>query len=121
MAVVDPSQVEVGPANLRGPHDLHVVLHGPRAACVEGVAPSPGEAAYLRDLRDGAFASLKERKIRYIYNYRIQSFKWPDKSTTSYDRLDFKSYLKNLSGKYLAIERHMLQIQGILLQYLYIN
>ena len=32
--------------------------------------------------------------------------------------LDFKSYIKNVQGKYLVIERHMLQIQGILLQYL---
>ena len=44
--------------------------------------------------------------------------KWPDKSTTSYNMLHFKSYIKNLYGKYLVIERHMLQIQGILLQYL---
>lgn len=61
MAVVDPSRAGVGPANLRGPRDLHVVLHGPRAACVEGVAPSPGAEAYLRDLRGGAFASLVDR------------------------------------------------------------
>ena len=35
--------------------------------------------------------------------------------------LDFKSYIKNLERKYLIIERHMLQIQGILLQYLKLN
>ena len=32
--------------------------------------------------------------------------------------LDFKSYIKNLLGKYLVFERHMLQFQGILFQYL---
>ena len=32
--------------------------------------------------------------------------------------LDLKSYIKNLKHKYLVIQRHMLQIQGILLQYL---
>ena len=41
------------------------------------------------------------------------AYKWPDKSTTSYDKLDFKSYMKNLEGKYLLIERHILQIQSI--------
>ena len=35
--------------------------------------------------------------------------------------LDFKSYIKNLEDKYLVIERHTLQIQGMLLQYLKIN
>ena len=33
---------------------------------------------------------------------------------TSYDMLDFKSYTKSLTLKYLVIERHMLQIQGYL-------
>ena len=47
--------------------------------------------------------------------------KWADKSTTSYDILDFKAYIKKLEGKYLVIERHMLQIQGILLQCLKLN
>ena len=41
--------------------------------------------------------------------------KWADKSTTSYDILDFKSYIKDLQRKYLVIERHMFKIQGILL------
>ena len=41
--------------------------------------------------------------------------KWPNKSTTGYDMLDFKSYIKSLTRKYLVIGRHMLQIQGILL------
>ena len=40
--------------------------------------------------------------------------KWPDKTTTSYDMLDFNSYIKSLTRKYLVIGRHMLQIQGIL-------
>ena len=44
--------------------------------------------------------------------------KWADKSTTSYDILDFKSYIKKITRKYLVIERHMLKLQGILLQYL---
>ena len=47
--------------------------------------------------------------------------KWPDKSTTSYDMLDFKSYIKSFTRKYLVIGRHMLQIQGIFLQYLKFN
>ena len=42
-------------------------------------------------------------------------------STTSYDMLDFKSYIKNLTLIYLVIQRHMLQIQDILLQYLKFN
>ena len=32
--------------------------------------------------------------------------------------LDFKSYIKKLYGKYLVIERDILQTQGILLQFL---
>ena len=32
--------------------------------------------------------------------------------------LDFKIYIKNLTRKYLVTERHMLKLQGILLQYL---
>ena len=36
--------------------------------------------------------------------------KWVDKSTTSYDFLDFKSYIKNLTRKYLVTERHMLKL-----------
>ena len=47
--------------------------------------------------------------------------KWPDKSTTSYDMLDFKSYIKSLTHKYLVFGHDMLQIQGILLQYLKFN
>ena len=35
--------------------------------------------------------------------------------------LDFKSYIKSLERKYLVIERHKLQIQGLLLQYLKFN
>ena len=45
-------------------------------------------------------------------------YKLPDKSTTSYDMLDFESDIENLQGKYVVIERHILQIQDILLQYL---
>ena len=47
--------------------------------------------------------------------------KWPDKYTTSYAMLDFKSVIENLQGKYLVIERHILQIQDILLQFLKFN
>ena len=43
--------------------------------------------------------------------------KWPDKSTTGYDILDFKSFIKKLTRNYLVTERHMLKLQGILLQY----
>ena len=35
--------------------------------------------------------------------------------------LDFKSYTKSLTHKYLVVERYMLQIQGILLQHLKLN
>ena len=35
--------------------------------------------------------------------------------------LDFESDIENLQGKYLVIDRHMLQIQGIFLQYLKSN
>ena len=35
--------------------------------------------------------------------------KWPDKSITRYDMLDFRSYTKSLTYKYLVIERYMLQ------------
>ena len=51
----------------------------------------------------------------------IKILKWPDKSTTSYDMLDFKSYIKKLTRKYLLIQRHLLQIQGNHLQYLKFN
>ena len=37
--------------------------------------------------------------------------KWADKSTTGYDMLDFKSYIKSLQGKYLVFGRHMLKIR----------
>ena len=47
--------------------------------------------------------------------------KWADKSTTSYDMLDFKSYIKSLTRKYLLTERHMLKLKGILLQNLKFN
>ena len=47
--------------------------------------------------------------------------KWPDKSTTSYAMLDFERDLENLEGKYLVIERQILQIQDILLQCLKFN
>ena len=30
--------------------------------------------------------------------------KWPDKSTTSYDMSDFKSYIKSLARKYWLIK-----------------
>ena len=35
--------------------------------------------------------------------------------------LDFERDIENLEGKYLVIERYMLQIQDILLQYLKFN
>ena len=35
--------------------------------------------------------------------------------------LDFESDIENLQGKYLVIERHILKIQDILLQYLTFN
>ena len=41
--------------------------------------------------------------------WRYSNEKWADKSTRSYDILDFKSYIKNLESKYLVVERHMLQ------------
>ena len=49
------------------------------------------------------------------------NYKWPDKSTKGYDMMDFQSYTKSLTRKYLVIERHMLQIQGILFQHLKLN
>ena len=49
------------------------------------------------------------------------SKKVPDKSTTGYDMLDFKSFTKSLTRKTLVIERHILQIQGILLHHLKFN
>ena len=42
--------------------------------------------------------------------------KFPDKSTTSYAIIDFESDIENLQGKYLIIERHILQIKAILLK-----
>ena len=51
----------------------------------------------------------------------FQYFKWHDKSTACYDILDFKTFVKSLQGKCLVIERHMMQIQGILLQDLKFN
>ena len=37
--------------------------------------------------------------------FELLTYKWADKSTTSYDRLDFKSYIKHFTHKYLVIER----------------
>ena len=51
----------------------------------------------------------------------LRPVKWADKSTTSYDMLEFKSYAKSLTRKYLVIGPHVLQIQGILLQLLMLN
>ena len=71
------------------------------------------------------FFMLIFRKINDFHSMGFQQGnvvnekKWPDKSTTSYDKLDFKSYTKSLTRKYLVIERHMLQTHGILLQYLF--
>ena len=48
------------------------------------------------------------------------SYKWAYKYNKSY-MLNFKSYLKNLTRKYLVTERHLLRLQGILLQYLKFN
>ena len=59
-----------------------------------------------------------DNKVSSQFSLRVI---WPDKSTESYDMLDFKSHIKNLQGKYLVIKHHMLQIQGILLQYLEFN
>ena len=48
--------------------------------------------------------------------------KCPEKpTTTSYAMLDFESNIENLQRKYLVIERHILQIQEILLRYLNFN
>ena len=47
--------------------------------------------------------------------------KCPDKSTARYAMLGFESDIENLRGKYLVIERHILQIQDMLLQYLKFN
>ena len=47
--------------------------------------------------------------------------KWADKSLASYDMLDFKSYKRKLTRKYLVTERHMLKLQCILLQYFKFN
>ena len=54
----------------------------------------------------------------HLPKHEVLETKWPDKSTTSYDMLDFKSKTKIWQGKYLLIERHIFQIQGILLQHL---
>ena len=59
---------------------------------------------------------LSENKILYILQDKFRN-KWPDKSTTSYAMQDFKSDIENLSGKYLVIESHILQITNIHLQY----
>ena len=56
-------------------------------------------------------------QVKYYENHN----KWPDKSITSYAMLDFESDIENLLGKYLVIERHILQIQDILLQYFKFN
>ena len=62
--------------------------------------------------------SSKCCKSLWMFLELRQILKWADKSTTSYDMLDFKSYIKNLTCKYLVNECHMLKLQGILLQYL---
>ena len=51
----------------------------------------------------------------------VENLKWSDKSTTSYDMLDFKSYIKNLWGKYLVTERHMLQYLNLISRYVHYN
>ena len=56
-------------------------------------------------------------KIKIFINF----LKWADKSTTTYNIVDFENYIKNLTRKYLVIERNILKIQGILLQYLKFN
>ena len=49
---------------------------------------------------------------------RAWNKKWPDKSTTIDDMLDFKRYIKKMQGKYLVIERHSyVANQCILLQH----
>ena len=35
--------------------------------------------------------------------YQIFPYKWADKSSTSYDMLDFKSYIKNFNGHISSI------------------
>ena len=35
-------------------------------------------------------------KNQNILKSKIKDFKWPDKSTTSYDMFDFKNYIENL-------------------------
>ena len=41
--------------------------------------------------------------LGYYNSENIAKRNWPDKSTTSYDILDLKSYIQNLQGKYLVI------------------
>ena len=50
----------------------------------------------------------KERNVNQ--NHGKITIKWPDKSTTSYAMLNFESDTKNVLGKYLVIECHILQI-----------
>ena len=54
------------------------------------------------------FWFLREQSLQV--GHFVKWPKWPDKSTTSYDMLDFKSYVISLTRKYLVIGRHMLQI-----------
>ena len=59
----------------------------------------------------------KGRTKQYLFCFNIKAdwknikweerkgaIKWADKSTTNYDMSDFKSYIKNLTRKYLVIK-----------------
>ena len=39
--------------------------------------------------------------------------KWPDKSTTSYDMLDFKGYIENLLLKYRLIKQYIAKVSFV--------
>ena len=72
--------------------------------------PAYNEEDRLPVMLDECIDFLDKRTSKY-------EVKWHDKSTTSYAMLDFETDIKNLQENYLVIERHILQIQDILLQY----
>ena len=68
----------------------------------------PASRRYRTQFPSPVGSALRE-DIKIMTQKKTFLAKWPDKST-NYDMLDFKSYIKNLQGEYLVIERHMLQI-----------
>ena len=60
--------------------------------------------AYLKSFTMKKFVVSKT--IKYCLTICNMIHKWLDKSTTSYDMLDFKSNIKSLTRKYLANPRH---------------